>query len=122
MADPQDGLRLWLNLELDKRGCGASRDLAKALDVSPETISRMKNLDGSKETRRIEAHHIPIIADFFGEWPPGYRAEIDAGRLAMVLECLERQFPTVPPRLKAECAARLYRYAAAIDNEARSGG
>jgi hypothetical protein len=37
----------------------------------------MKNTDGLKETRRIEAHMIPAIAEYFGTIPPGFENVAD---------------------------------------------
>lgn len=72
MADPQAALRRWIVEGLDKKGRGSSRELAKRIGIEPEVLSRMKNTDGFKETRRIDAHMVPVIAEFFGTIPPGF--------------------------------------------------
>lgn len=72
MSDPQDALRLWLVRKLDERGYGSSQALADYLGTDPQVVSRMKNRDGSKQMRNIEAHFIPRLATFFGEVPPGF--------------------------------------------------
>lgn len=72
MADPQDGLKAWLTECLRWRGPGSCRELAERLGLPPGAVSRMKNMDGGREQRSIEAHLIPSMAEFFGEWPPGY--------------------------------------------------
>lgn len=72
MADPQAALRQWIVEGLNKKGHGSGRELARRIGVGPEVLTRMKNTDGLKETRRIEAHMIPAIAEFFETIPPGF--------------------------------------------------
>lgn len=72
MSDPQDGLKRWLSEKLRDRGAGSGRELAEVLRVPADAVTRMKNRDGAKESRRIEAQHVPEMARFFGEWPPGF--------------------------------------------------
>ncbi len=66
MSDPQRELRVWLQDQLAERGHGAKGALAKRLGVAPGVVSRMLNLDPSKESRQILAHEIDVIRDFFG--------------------------------------------------------
>jgi hypothetical protein len=73
VMDPQHDLRIWIDAELKKMGYGSAHRLAKHLGVDPHTVSRMKNVDGYKESRRIEADMIPKLARFFGCIPPGFR-------------------------------------------------
>lgn len=72
MADPQIQIRQWLDLSLKSHGSGAARQLASELGVSPEAVSRMRNTNGFREMRRIEADLIPAMAQFFGSIPPGF--------------------------------------------------
>ena len=72
MPDPQDAIKKWLSERLEEKGYRAHAELASLLHVHADAVRRMKNRDGTKESRRIEAHHIPIMADYFGQWPPGY--------------------------------------------------
>lgn len=72
MSDPQKALREWLGARLRERGPRSGLELAAALGVHDDAITRMKCLDDGKERRRIDAHHIPLMAEFFGEWPPGF--------------------------------------------------
>lgn len=74
MPDPQDMIKKWLSDRIEERGHRSTRELADRLSVSTDAIRRMRNRDGSKESRRIEAHHIPVMAEYFSEWPPGYEA------------------------------------------------
>lgn len=93
MADPQDQLKSWLQDRLKEKGPGGCGELAAALGVSGDALRRMKNRDGLKETRRIDAHHIPIMAAFFGRWPPGFEAmqdEQDAEALAAAAKAAGR--------------------------------
>lgn len=71
--DPQHDLRVWIKQHLKRQGRGSSHRLARFLNVDPHTVTRMKNVDGLKETRRIEADMIPKLAAFFGCIPPGFR-------------------------------------------------
>lgn len=123
MGDPQDGLRIWLVEKLIERGAGSCGDLARMLGVPLETVTRMKNRDGCKRSRRIEAHHIPILAAFFGEWPPGYEPmNVNDKRLAMVIEAVERRLSNFSsPAAKAECIAQLYRLATLVDTGVAAG-
>lgn len=113
MSDPQALLRLWLISNLRERGAGACAALAARLGVPKSMISKMKCIDGGKECRSIPAHVIPAMAEFFGEWPPGYAPDaVDGERLAMVIEKFERRYSKrVPVKLRAACIAALYRYA-----------
>lgn len=77
MADPQDELKRWLGDQLKAKGPDGQKELAQALGVPADAVRRMRNRDGSKETRRIEAHHIPVMAGFFGTWPPGFEQMSD---------------------------------------------
>lgn len=72
MCDPQYDLKLWLSDKLKEMGAGSCALLAEQLGVSSGMVSRMKCLDGTKECRTIPAHFIPPIAQFIGEWPPGF--------------------------------------------------
>ncbi len=72
--DPQHELRVWIDDELRRLGYGSSNKLARFLGVDPHTVSRMKNRNGLKETRRIEADMVPKLAEFFGCIPPGFRS------------------------------------------------
>jgi len=72
MADPQDRLKVWLRRRLRARGPGSCRALAERLNLPADAVTRMQNRDGGKEQRRIEAHLVPKMAAFFGEWPPGF--------------------------------------------------
>lgn len=80
MADPQDDLKVWLAEKLADRGIGSIKALAKHLGLSSNAVSRMKNRGNAGQARKIEAHMVPKIADFFGEWPPGYRAKNGGAR------------------------------------------
>lgn len=88
MADPQAALRQWIVEGLKRKGHGSSKELARRIGVGPEVLTRMKNTDGIKETRRIEAHMVPIIAAFLGTPPPGFEAVID-------LRCSTCQIPAI---------------------------
>lgn len=74
MSDPQDNIKCWLDEKLKQGGVGSCTALANHLGVSLDATRRMRNRDGTKESRRIEAHLIPLMAEFFGEWPPGFEA------------------------------------------------
>lgn len=116
MQDREDPLRDWLSDNLDRLGPGATKRLAMALHIPVDAITRMKNQNPAKASRRIEAEMVPGMAGFFGEWPPGFGADIDDDRLEMVIEKFERHFAKgVPPKLKAACIAALYRYATVVD-------
>jgi hypothetical protein len=77
MADPQAALRQWIVDGLQRKGHGSGRELARRIGIEPQVLSRMKNTDGLKETRRIEAHMIPAIAEYFGTIPPGFENVAD---------------------------------------------
>jgi hypothetical protein len=72
VADPQDQIKKWLSDNLTEKGHKSHAELAERLHVSIDAVRRMRNRDGTKESRRIEAHHIPLMAEYFGNWPPGY--------------------------------------------------
>lgn len=72
MADPQHDIKVWISEELNKIGYGAAQKLAHHLGVKPDYISRLKNLDGTKQMRRIDAHMVPSLACFFDSIPPGF--------------------------------------------------
>lgn len=67
MSDPQHDIRVWVQAELAKRGHGAKGLLAKYLDVRPDAITRMMNIDPSKETREIRAHELVKMRQFFSD-------------------------------------------------------
>lgn len=77
MGDPQHGIRVWMESELARMGHGSSRLLARHLGIKPHVVSKLKNTDGMKETRRIEAHIVPSLAVFFGSIPPGFERVAD---------------------------------------------
>src|SRR5690606_6463954 len=72
MADPQHGLKVWVSEEIEKGGYGTAQRLADHLGVKPHFVSRLKNTDGAKQMRRIDAHLIPPLVSFFGSLPPGF--------------------------------------------------
>lgn len=72
MADPQHAMKEWIADELDRRGRGAAQMLARHLGVKPDYITRLKNTDGTKQMRRVDAHMVPSIACFFDSIPPGF--------------------------------------------------
>lgn len=71
MSKLQEEQRIWLNERLKQAGHGSKGELAKALNVRPDAVTRMSNLDLSKEGRDISLEELRKIADFFGEAPPG---------------------------------------------------
>lgn len=72
MSDPQHDIKVWISEELDRIGYGAAQKLARHLGVKPDYISRLKNTDGTKQMRRVDAHMVPSLACFFGSIPPGF--------------------------------------------------
>ena len=71
MRSLQDQQRAWLNEQLARGPRGVKSALAKALNVRPEAVTRMTNLDGGKETRDITIDDLITMAEFFGSEPPG---------------------------------------------------
>lgn len=65
MTDPQREFRLWLKAKVDERGHGTKGELARALKLKPDAITRMLNTDPKKESRQIKAHEIAQIFAFF---------------------------------------------------------
>lgn len=65
MSDPQDDIRRWMKDELANAGRGSKGRLAKHLGVRPDAITRMLNTEPGKEQRRVEAHELLLMREFF---------------------------------------------------------
>lgn len=70
MHSYREECREWLAAQLEKRGRGARSDLARHMNVGPETITRMLATDPGRETREIKAAELMQMAEFFREDPP----------------------------------------------------
>lgn len=122
--DPQHLLKVWLNEKLRSGGRGCAAMLARNLGVSSGTISKMRQLSPDKERRRIDAQHIPILAQFFNEAPPGFDGKVSVSTAAPTKMKLDRQILShairltellaleenlaVSPTEKAQAVAALY--------------
>jgi hypothetical protein len=73
MSDNQDYLRIWIKEALGRKPHDVLRTraaLARALGLTSTKITRMINLDPTKETRRIGIAELRGIEEFFGEKAP----------------------------------------------------
>lgn len=75
MSDPQHELKVWLAERLEAKGRGARTALAVHMGLKPDAITRMTNLDSTKEMREIKAHEVSQMVEFFKSEPPAYRSK-----------------------------------------------
>lgn len=66
-----DEIIQWITTQLKARGRGSKSELSEHLGVRPDVITRMLNIDPTKETRVIRADELVKISEFFGSPPPG---------------------------------------------------
>lgn len=69
MADPQHEIRVWVRGVLGKLPRGSRSLLASRLDLRPDAITRIANVDAKskKEPRRVGAGELIKIIEFFDE-------------------------------------------------------
>lgn len=65
-------------------GHGSKGKLAKFLDVRPAAVSRMLNDAPGKEARRILAHELHALEEFFGTAPPATGGGVDVPLVSWV--------------------------------------
>lgn len=97
MHRKEDDIREWLREQLEARGHGAKRELAKYMGFArPDAITRMLNTDPHKETRQIKQHEYAQMLEFFGH-PPETEASVRVlGYLGAGAE-IQPDFEQVPP-------------------------
>lgn len=71
MSNLLDSQRVWLAEQLARKGRGARVQLAKALGVRVDAITRMTNREPGKEVRDINLAELIGMAEFFKSEPPG---------------------------------------------------
>jgi hypothetical protein len=65
MAENRDELREWLRTQIKARGHGTRVALAQFLNLKPDAITRMLNVDPEKESREIKAAELDRMREFF---------------------------------------------------------
>lgn len=74
MSDPQIRVKVWLGEELKKRGHGVKSQLAEAMGISKDMVTKILELEdpSPKKRRQIKPHEFEPMARFLNALPPGY--------------------------------------------------